>query len=145
MHHVPLAFQCIYECSDERGENRDEEMGGEWRLLGLLYEDDLVLCGESKEDLRTMVGQFVKVCRRRGLKFNARKSKVIVMNGEEVHVDGVRLEHISEFKYLECVLVEEGTDRTECSKKVGSGRRVAGTIRSLVNATDLQIKCASLA
>ena len=30
--------------------------------------DDLVLFGESKEDLRAMVGRFVEVCRRRGLK-----------------------------------------------------------------------------
>ena len=29
---------------------------------------------------------------------------------------------------------ESGTDGAECSKKVASGRRVAGTIRSLVNA-----------
>ena len=30
-----------------------------------------------------MVGQFVEVCRRRGLKVNAGKSKVMVLNGEE--------------------------------------------------------------
>ena len=30
----------------------------EWRLPA----DDLVLCGESKEDLRVMVGRFVEVC-----------------------------------------------------------------------------------
>ena len=45
------------------------------------------------------------MCIRRGLNVNAGKSKVMVMNGEEeleceVHVDGVRLEHVSEFKYL---------------------------------------------
>ena len=33
----------------------------EWRLPGLLYADDLVLCDESEEDLRAMVGQFVEV------------------------------------------------------------------------------------
>ena len=53
-------------------------------------------CGESEEDLRVMVGQFAEVCRRRGLKVNAAKSKVMVLNGEEglereVHVDEVRL------------------------------------------------------
>ena len=36
----------------------------EWRLPGLLYADDMVLCDESEEDLRTMVGRFVEVCRR---------------------------------------------------------------------------------
>ena len=41
------------------------EDGKEWRLLGLLYADDLVLCGESEEDLRAMVRRFAEVCRRR--------------------------------------------------------------------------------
>ena len=44
---------------------------------------------------------------RRGLKVKADKSKVIVLNGEkelerETHVNGMRLEHMSEIKYLEC-------------------------------------------
>ena len=37
-----------------RGENGD--------YLALLYADDLVMCGESEENLRVMVGQFVEVC-----------------------------------------------------------------------------------
>ena len=32
------------------------EDGREWRLPGLLYADDLVLCAESEEDLMVMVG-----------------------------------------------------------------------------------------
>ena len=81
------------------------EDGREWRWPDLLYADDLVLCGELEKDLRVMVEQFTEVCRRRGLKVNAGKSKVMVLNGEEgleceVHVDGIHLEHVSEFKYL---------------------------------------------
>ena len=48
---------------------------GEWRLPGLSYADDLVLCSESEEDLRAMVGQFAEVCRRGGLKVNEGKRK----------------------------------------------------------------------
>ena len=66
-------------------------------MPGLLYADDLVLCVESKEDLRVIVGRFFKVCRRRDLKVNAGKSKVMVLNGEEeweceFYVDGFRLD-----------------------------------------------------
>ena len=43
----------------------------------------------------------------------------------------VRLEHVVEFKYFGCVLDKSGTDEAECSRKVVSGRRVAGAIRSL--------------
>ena len=33
-----------------------------------------------------------------------------------VHVEGVRLEHVFEFKYLGCVLDEAGTARAECGR-----------------------------
>ena len=70
------------------------EDGGERRLPGFLYADYMVL-GESWEDLRLMVGWFAEVCRRRGLKINAGKSKVMVLNREEgleceIHVNGIR-------------------------------------------------------
>ena len=62
-----------------------------------------------------MVGRFADVCRKRGMKVNTGKSKVMVMKGEwrlecHVHVEGIRLEHVSEFKYWVCVLDESGTD-----------------------------------
>ena len=92
------------------------------------------------------MGGFAEVCRRR-LKVNAGKSKVMVLNGEEglefeVHVNGICLEHVSEFKYLGCVLDESGTNGAKCSRKVACGRRVAVAIRSVVNAMDLQLECA---
>ena len=57
------------------GDGMRLEEGREWRFPGLLYTNDLVLYGESEEDLRVMVGRFAEVCRRRGIKVNAGKSK----------------------------------------------------------------------
>ena len=64
------------------------------------------------------------MCRRRGLKVNAGKSKVIVLGGDEglecdVCADGIHLEHVSEFKYLGCVLDVSGTDEAECEWEDG--------------------------
>ena len=61
----------------------------------------------------------------------------MVFNGKEgleceVHIDGIRLEDVLEFKYLECFLGKSGTYGAKCSRKVASGRRVTGAIRSLV-------------
>ena len=49
--YVPLAFQCVYGCSDDRNENEDEKDGSKilakvekWELLGFLYADYLALC-----------------------------------------------------------------------------------------------------
>ena len=87
------------------------------------------------------------MCRRRRIKFNAGKIGEMVLNGEEgleceVHVDGIRLGHVSEFKYMGCVLNESGTYGAECSWKAASGKRVAGGIRSLINALDLHFEYA---
>ena len=65
------------------GRRGSENPGGEERMEIIFHADDLVLYGESEKDLRAMVGRFVEVCRRRGLKVNAGKSKVMVLNGEE--------------------------------------------------------------
>ena len=62
---------------------RFQEEGREWRLPGLLYADDLVLCGELEENLRAIVGHFAEVCRRRGLNVNEGKSKVMVLGRED--------------------------------------------------------------
>ena len=53
MHHVPLAFEFIIGCSDERGENGD-------------LKEEREIHGEM--DRMEMVGRFFEVCRRRGLK-----------------------------------------------------------------------------
>ena len=71
------------------------------------------------------MGHFIEVCRR----------SVLVLGWEvglecEICVDGIHLEHVSEFKDLGCVLDESDTDEVECRRKVESGRRVTGTIRS---------------
>ena len=67
-------------------------------MPGLLYADDLVLYGDSEEDLRVMVGCFAEVCRRRDLKVNAGKSKVMVLGWEEsvksLHRFWVRAPHL---------------------------------------------------
>ena len=86
------------------------------------------------------MGWFVEVYRRRDLKVNAGKSKVMLRNGVErleceVHADWIRFEGASKFKYLGC------TDRAEYSRKVDSGRRVVDAIRYLVNARDLHLQC----
>ena len=51
----------------------------------------------------------------------------------EVRMNGMQLEHVSEFKQLGCALDESGIDKAECRRKVASDRKNAGAIRSRVN------------
>ena len=133
----------IYERDDGGDENGDVEEGREWRLPGLLYADDLVLCSEPEENLRAVVGCFVEVFKRRGLKVNAGKSEVMVLGEEEglkyeVCIDGIRLEHLQNLNTWDVFW----TNRVQM--RVASGSTVVGAIRSLVNARSLQLDCAKV-
>ena len=61
MYHVPLAVKCIYGSSSEGGNNEDGKEVRELGLPGFLYANNLVLCGESEEDLRAMGLSFFSV------------------------------------------------------------------------------------
>ena len=70
MYHVPLAFQCIRGCIDAGDEKEDgSEISGRRE------------CVASCMQMTWFC--FVEVCRRRGLKVNADKSKAMMLNGEE--------------------------------------------------------------
>ena len=119
---------------------RFQEEGREWRLPGLLNADDLVL-----RDELAIVGRYIEVRRRRDLKVNAGKSKVLLLGGEEgLECEVYVKEYVLEFKYLGFVLDESGTNEAEGSRKVASGWRVTGVIKSLLNARSLQFGCAKV-
>jgi hypothetical protein len=124
------------------------ENGREWKVPCLLYADDLALCSESEEGLQRLVEGFGRVCKRRGLKVNVDKSKVMVMNEErtrcQILLGDEQLEQVSEFKYLGYMLDEKGLDDVECGRKVSNGRKVSGAIKLMVNVKGLSLKCAKV-
>ena len=77
-----------------------------------------------------MKGGFVEVFRRH--------LKVMVLGWEEIL--GCEI-HVSEFKYVGCVLNESGADDANSHRKVTHGRKVAGEFKSLVNVRGLQLEC----
>src|SRR5678815_1004425 len=121
---------------------RDRESGG----CPTFYMRMIWFCVAYLKSLRGLVERFGRVCKRRGLKVNVDKSKVMVVSEDspqcEVMLDSEQLEQVSEFKYLGYMLDEKGTDDAECSRKVVNGRKVAGAIKSLVNVKGLSLECA---
>ncbi len=59
----------------------------DWSVVTCLSADDTLLLAESKGDLQRVLNEFFSVCKRRRLKVNAGKSKVMVFERreEEVH------------------------------------------------------------
>ncbi len=61
--------------------------GEVWSVVTCPFADDTVLLAESEGDLqRVVLNEFYSVCKRRKLKVNAGKSKVMVFERKEVEV-----------------------------------------------------------
>ena len=88
-----------------------EEM---WEVSQLLFADDMVLVADSKKKLERLVEELDKVCRRRKLKVNLCKRKVIRcsrdgMVGEmNIMMDGEVFEEVAVFKYLGTLVTAVG-------------------------------------
>ncbi len=60
--------------------------GEDWSIVTCLFPDDTMLLEESEGDLQRVVNEFHSVCKRRKLKVNAGKSKVMVFETREREV-----------------------------------------------------------
>ncbi len=96
-----------------------------WSVITFPLVDDTVLLAESEGDLQRVVNEFYSVCKRRKVKVNAGKSKVMVFERREEEVidfnasywvklpavarcrimlGSEKMEEVSEFKYLRKVM-----------------------------------------
>ncbi len=85
MCHVSMAVQYLHGWCYEKGEGKVGKVGvrmydeeRKWVLNSTLFADDTVLIAESESDLQNVVNVFHSVCKRRQLKVNVNKSKVMV-------------------------------------------------------------------
>ena len=92
--------------------------GGRFEINQLLFADDAALVADSEEKLCRLVSEFDRVCERRKLRVNARKSKVMRCsrygNGDRMHVilNGEPLEEVDCFKYLDSqVAADRGCEK----------------------------------
>ena len=66
-----------------RKRTRSSEEGKVLILLGLLYTDDLLICGESADDLRVMAERFEFVWQRKHVKAKANTNTEMVLRREK--------------------------------------------------------------
>ena len=83
-----------------RGMNREgkgvklRKKEGEWEVSILLFADDAVLVSDSVEGLSELVKEFERCCVDKGLKVNAKKSKVMVMRAKKRDSDSEEDERV---------------------------------------------------
>ena len=83
----------------------------------LLYADDLVLCGETQEELQALLDCLHEFCHECGMTVNSAKSEVVCFNPEHMPrmqqkwmYDGVALPVSEAFRYLGIVFCGRGQD-----------------------------------
>ncbi len=116
--------------------------GKKWVLNLILFADDTVIIAENGSDLQNLVSVFDSVCKRRKLKINVNKSKVMVCERSRSEVDcvcpyrvgiecekeckiilnGEEKEEVNEFKYLGSVMCGHGGTEGETREWALQGR-----------------------
>ena len=109
-----------------------------WQMNQLLFADDTVVVADSEEKLCQLVTEFGRVCKRRKLRVNVGKSKVMRCTNREdgnrlnVTLDGEVLEEVDQFKYLGSVIAADGGVEADVRHRVNEGCKVLGAIKGVM-------------
>ena len=124
----------------ERGLGLIEGGGGRnWIINQVLFADDTALVADSEEGLQQLVTEFGRVCKRRKLKVNVGKSKVMRCTREEnegglqIDLEGEGLEEVESFKYLGSKVSRDGDIEEEVKFRVGEAGRAMGGMKRIWN------------
>merc|ERR1712002_376084 len=110
---------------------------GIWKVEWLMFADDTVLVGDSKEKLERLVQEFGNVCRRWKLTVNEGKSKVmrIGKNGEEdevnISLNGRMMEEVGIYRYLGVDISNGSGLDEEVNHRIGEARRARGALKDV--------------
>ncbi len=134
--------------------------GEVWSVVPCLFADDTVLLAESNGDLQRVVNELFSVCKRRKLKVNAGKSKVMVSERKEeeainfnaacrvrlpavtscrIMLGSEKMEEVSELKYFGTVLCKHGGMEGEIRERVMKGRSVMGSLTGVMKGRNVSM------
>ena len=108
-----------------------------WKLNQILFADDTALVADSEEALQQLVTEFGRVCKRRKLKVNVEKSKVMRCSNEDpvpglqIQLEGEQLEKVDSFKYLGGRITERGDVGQEVQCRVVEANKAMGGMKKI--------------
>ena len=109
---------------------------GNGKLCILLYADDVILLGESSDELQELLDIVAEYGRDFNVKFNNGKSQVLVVNGEEADrgrtwkLNGEDVKRTDKYKYLGMWIDENGCDSTK-SERISRANQWWGRLSSV--------------
>lgn len=118
-------LQVEYRLPDGR-KVRQTLVQGKIDIIALLYADELVFTCESMEVLKECMRRLEVKTRKWGLTINAKKTKWMVVNGDEkvnarLEVGGEPIERLDRFVYLGSLVTEKCTSGEETRRRIGLG------------------------
>ena len=108
-------------------------------VAGLRFADDTALVADSEEKFGRLVSEFGKVCKRRKLRVNVSKSKVMrcsrYCNGNRMHVilNSELLEEVDCCKYLGSQVTANGGCERDVVHRMNEGYRAWGALKSVLS------------
>merc|ERR1712121_55348 len=129
----------VYTRVNQAGVRLSEEGEREWVLSQLLFADDTALVAESAEQLQCLVQEFGRVCKRRKLRVNVGKSKVMRIGGSEepemlnIRLNGDMVEVVDSFKYLGSCFSSDGGVKGDVCMRIQEGVKAFGAMKKVWN------------
>jgi len=102
----------------------------------MMFADDIVLCGTSIEEVEEKTERWRQGLERRGMRVSRTKTEYMCFNDSEspgcVTLEGLPLPKVDSFKYLGCLLQNDGKSDREVKRKVQAGwnawRKITGVL-----------------
>ena len=118
----PILFATFMDRIERRSRGPQCVKIGDVEVSRLLFADDLVLLTSSQEDLQRALDRFAAECEVDGMRVSTSKTEVMVWAREPVdctlHVSGVQLRQVEEFKYLGVLFSSDGRWERELSRRI---------------------------
>ena len=87
----------------------------------MMFVDDVVFCGEDKEELEVSLERWRKVIEERGLRVSRKKTEYLQAGGVEqrmVYIQGDMVKKVDHFKYLGVVVSADGSCEEEVRRRM---------------------------
>ena len=133
----PLLFIILMNSvSRECGEMRPTQIGM-WKLKPvqlrmLAFADDLVIFGNTEQDLQHNLNILNRELKKRGLKINPNKTKSMLISREhnehEIKLEGETLEQVDSYKYLGVIIKSNCSLKEEINQRISKATKVYGQL-----------------
>ena len=138
---VQLVQQCLTkEALDGLG---DFNVGGQF-IQTVKYADDLVLMAKEEMALQGMIDKLIEIGRCNGTEMNVEKTKVTRISGQPspvtIMIDQKQLENVECFKYLGCILTNDGRCTCEIKSRIAIAKAVFNKKTLFTSKMDLNLR-----